>query len=114
MRSSADRLVDGAGEAGARCAAGQRSHGVEGRPALHLAVSCVGRRLVLGQRTEEELDATLDSLPEGSQLIGFYSYGEIAPGADGAADLHNQTMTLTSLGERTEDRCGPHGGERVA
>ncbi len=97
MRSSADRLVDGAGEAGAQCAAGSSGAGA----ALHLAVSCVGRRLVLGQRTEEELDATIDALPAGSELIGFYSYGEIAPGARGSADLHNQTMTLTSLSERS-------------
>ena len=44
-----------------------------------LAVSCVGRRLVLGQRVEEETAATLEALPAGSSQIGFYSYGEISP-----------------------------------
>ena len=31
--------------------------------------------------------------------IGFYSYGEISPYAKGNCDLHNQTMTLTSICE---------------
>jgi hypothetical protein len=56
--------------------------------------------LVLGARTEEELEATADSLPDGSALVGFYSYGEIAPGEGaGFCELHNQTMTLTTFAE---------------
>lgn len=66
---------------------------------LCLAISCVGRRLILGERTEEELEATLEVLPEGAKQIGFYSYGEISPLADGTCSLHNQTMTLTTLCE---------------
>lgn len=66
---------------------------------LSIAISCVGRRLVLGQRTEEELEATLDVLPKQTQQIGFYSYGEISPYATGHCDLHNQTMTLTTIEE---------------
>ena len=68
-------------------------------PTLGVAISCVGRRLVLGERTEEEIEATLDALPDGSDLVGFYSYGEIAPGLGGACDLHNQTMTITTFAE---------------
>jgi hypothetical protein len=56
-------------------------------------------RLVLGERTEEETEATLDVLPKGTQQIGFYSYGEISPYAAGTCDLHNQAMTLTTLSE---------------
>ena len=56
-------------------------------------------RLVLGERTEEETEATLDTLPEGTQQVGFYSYGEISPHTSGRCDLHNQTMTLTVLSE---------------
>jgi hypothetical protein len=59
----------------------------------------VGRRLVLGSRTEEEIEATLEVLPKGTQQIGFYSYGEISPYTAGTCDLHNQTMTLTTLSE---------------
>jgi len=33
-------------------------------------------------------------------LAGFYSYGEIAPFRAGAScELHNQTMTITTLTE---------------
>jgi hypothetical protein len=66
---------------------------------LSIAISCVGRRLVLGERTEEEAEATLEMLPNGTKQIGFYSYGEISPYASGHCDLHNQTMTLTTISE---------------
>jgi hypothetical protein len=67
---------------------------------LAIAISCVGRRLVLVDRAEEELEAVIGILPATSRLIGFYSYGEISPSEDGPCDLHNQTMTLTMLAER--------------
>lgn len=66
---------------------------------LAIAVSCVGRRWLLGERTEEELERTLDVLPAGTQQIGYYSYGEISPATVGSCDLHNQTMTLTTIAE---------------
>jgi hypothetical protein len=99
MMANFDRLVGGAGEAAEECLGGAPS---PGEPTLALAVSCVGRRLVLGERTEDEIAATLDVLPAGTQQIGFYSYGELSPhaGDGGACELHNQTMTLTTLGER--------------
>lgn len=93
MRANFDRLIGGAQEAAERI--GAEAEG----PALSIAISCVGRRLVLGERTEEEVEATLQALPEGTQQIGFYSYGEISPFASGTCDLHNQTMTLTVLQE---------------
>ena len=71
----------------------------DGVQTLAIAISCVGRRLVLGERTEEETEATLDVLPDGTQQIGFYSYGEISPLSSGRCDLHNQTMTLTTISE---------------
>ncbi len=95
MRSSPDRLVDGAASAAMESGSGF----VPAGPTLGIAISCVGRRLVLGERTEEEIEATLAALPAGSELIGFYSYGEIAPSAGGASDLHNQTMTITTFAE---------------
>ena len=51
---------------------------------------------------QAELEATLDCLPAGSELVGFYSYGELSPVAAGSCDLHNQTMTLTTIGVKTE------------
>lgn len=66
---------------------------------LAIAVSCVGRRWLLGERIEEELERTLDVFPEGTQQIGYYSYGELSPAGVGSCSLHNQTMTLTILAE---------------
>lgn len=99
MRSNVDRLVDGAESAALRAARALAPDGIEAPPTLALAVSCVGRRLVLGARTEEELEAMADALPDGTHLVGFYSYGEIGPRNDGVADLHNQTMTITAIRE---------------
>jgi hypothetical protein len=96
MRASTDGLVDSAGAAGRDAAAGLAAD----RPALVLAVSCVGRRLVLGERTEEEVELVREAMPAACTQLGFYSYGEIAPGqAHATADLHNQTMTVTVFQE---------------
>lgn len=96
MSANFDRLIAGAAEAAQRTTEGA---GESVGDVLGIAISCVGRRLILGERTEEELEATLDSLPARSQQVGFYSYGELSPHENGACDLHNQTMTLTAIGE---------------
>ena len=62
-----------------RCARRDGEYRADGGDQLALAISCVGRRLVLGERTEDEIDAIREALPGGSHLLGFYSYGEIAP-----------------------------------
>jgi hypothetical protein len=91
MRASYEDLITGAEEA-----ALQASQGAS----LVLCVSCVGRRIVLGQRAEEELEGVRASFGPGPILTGFYSYGELAPsGQDKACQLHNQTMTVTSIAE---------------
>lgn len=95
MRANFDRLIEGASDAAemSKLAPGDG-------PTLAIAISCVGRRLVLGTRTEEEVEATLEILPKGTQQVGFYSYGEISPFVKGEpCDLHNQTMTLTTIQE---------------
>lgn len=96
MRANFERLIDGAGRAALMT---RRDGQADDRPALVLAISCVGRRLVLGERVEEELEAACDALPRGATQIGFYSYGELSPTTSGRCDLHNQTMTLTTIGE---------------
>lgn len=99
MRADFDRLVDGAE------AAAQGAHRLvdpqrmTDGPSLAVAISCVGRRLVLGDRVEDELDALADVLPAGTTTLGFYSYGELSPQGVGSCDLHNQTMTLTLFSE---------------
>jgi hypothetical protein len=96
MRANFDRLIGGASEAALHTRhVNRHSNG----STLAIAISCVGRRLILGERTEEELEAALHDLPQGTQQIGFYSYGEISPYASGHCDLHNQTMTLTTIQE---------------
>ena len=95
MRANPDRLVDGAARA-----ADMACPDDSAAPAtLSVAISCVGRRLVLGARTEDELESVLEMLPANTTQIGFYSYGELSPFESGACDLHNQTMTLTTISE---------------
>jgi hypothetical protein len=95
MHANFDRLIEGASQAALmtrqRCPASDAL--------LTIAISCVGRRIVLGKRTEEELEAAMEALPAGARQVGFYSYGEISPYASGRCDLHNQTMTLTTIAE---------------
>jgi len=67
---------------------------------LALLISCVGRKLVLKQRVEEEVESVRDVLGDQAVFTGFYSYGEISPHMAGdACELHNQTMTITTLFE---------------
>lgn len=96
MRTNTDRLVQSAGQA-AGAAAGQFA--ISDAP-LVLAVSCVGRRLVLGERTDDEIESVQAAVPPRARQVGFYSYGEISPRLPGGGcDLHNQTMTVTVLDE---------------
>lgn len=84
---------------GASSAAELATQSLNGEPVLGIAISCVGRRLVLAEQTPRELRATAAHYPPGSAQVGFYSYGEISPLASGRCDLHNQTMTLTLFSE---------------
>jgi hypothetical protein len=96
MRANVDRLVEGAD------GAARTAHEALGGPeaSLALLISCVGRKLVLQQRVEDELEAVREELGPGAVMAGFYSYGEISPFAPGAScALHNQTMTVTTLRE---------------
>jgi len=94
MHGTTERLVDAAQSA----AVSARLPG--DAPSLAIAVSCAGRRLYLGQRVEEELEATTSELGPGCALVGFYAYGELSPTSVGNCDLHNQTMTITVFRER--------------
>lgn len=97
MKANFDRLIDGA------VGAAQTSHKAIGEesPELALLISCVGRKLVLKQRIEEEVEGVQDVLGQETVLAGFYSYGEISPFTPSAkCELHNQTMTITTLSER--------------
>ena len=98
MMASGDQLVGGAANASADATSKTPPVGAS----LAILVSCVGRRLVLGQRIEEELEAVVNSLPENTAVVGFYSYGEACPAAgNDFSELHNQTMTITILSEKS-------------
>ena len=93
MRGNFEHLVEGAARA-ARQASGPEPGG------LAILVSCIGRKLLMGQRIAEEVEAAAAVLGAACPAIGFYSYGEISPhDFTGSCELHNQTMTITVLRE---------------
>ena len=95
MKANIDNLIEGASVAAKRTNITNIDN-----TSLSISISCVGRRLILKERAEEELEASIDILPNNTQLIGYYSYGEISPNfTNQDCDLHNQTMTLTVIHE---------------
>lgn len=95
MKANIDRLISGA-EDSAKLA----KENLRETSELAILISCVGRRLVLKQLVEEEVEVVRDVIGENPSITGFYSYGEIAPfGEFSPCELHNQTMTITTLSE---------------
>lgn len=98
MWASMEQLIQGA--ANAAEALDMNTFGAN-ESGVCVAISCVGRRLVMQRHTRDELDAVMKNLPNGIELVGYYSYGEISPLVDGRCDLHNQSMTLTLFSEES-------------
>ncbi len=97
MRGNHERLATGSGDAARQ--AGERVRGIRGE-GVAVIVSCIGRRLLMGQRIADEVEAAGAELDAGLTRLGFYSYGEISPhAASGCCELHNQTMTVTTIRE---------------
>jgi hypothetical protein len=95
MKANIDRLIDGAENS-----AKNTSKSLKETPELAILISCVGRRLVLKQLVEEEVEVVREVIGDEACITGFYSYGEIAPfGEHSPCELHNQTMTITTLTE---------------
>lgn len=96
MKANFERLIDGASGAGS-----MSIEPLGSRAQLAILISCVGRKLVLKERVEEEIEAVQAEIGEGVPMIGFYSYGELCPVAstEKQCELHNQTMTITSFRE---------------
>jgi hypothetical protein len=97
MRGYFDRLADGAAEAARQASAlpGRRTS-----ETAAIMVSCIGRRILMGQQIIDEVAAAEAKLGENVRSVGFYSYGEISPHAvSGMCELHNQTMTVTTIAE---------------
>ncbi|CAM3566983.1 FIST signal transduction protein [Zobellia roscoffensis] len=95
MMATVDDIVDAASVA-AQYAMDNRKN----EPELAILISCVGRKLVMDQRTEEEVEEVISVIGSRAAVTGFYSYGEMAPfTGQEACKLHNQTMTLTLFSE---------------
>jgi len=95
MKANYDKLIDGASGAAKNSINNEIAH-----PELAILISCVGRKLVLGHRVEEEIEAVRNIYGHQTALTGFYSYGEIAPSYEFMkCELHNQTMTITTFTE---------------
>lgn len=91
MHAKTEGLVDGARRAGVES-------GAAVKPSLAILISCVGRKLVMGDDVDDEIAAVRQALGDACVLTGFYSYGEIAPSKQSpAALLQNQTMTISHL-----------------
>ena len=96
MLANFDRLIDAAGTA-AKSSLMSLSNSA---PQLAILISCVGRKVVLGGRVDEEVEAVMKVLGPNIPITGFYSYGEISPLKEGTScQLHNQTMTITCFQE---------------
>jgi len=99
MRGNFDRLAAGAASAARQAV--DHAGGNCGGDQLAILVSCIGRRLLMGQHTADELEAASAEFGPQIPQLGFYSYGEISPHrVSGVCELHNQTMTVTTIAER--------------
>jgi hypothetical protein len=97
MKANFERLIDGAQLAANMSLESLKS----GKAELAILISCIGRKLVLNERIEEEIEAVNEVIGSQAQYCGFYSYGELCPAAstEKQCQLHNQTMTITTLRE---------------
>jgi hypothetical protein len=97
MKANFDRLIDGANGAAEMSKISLRNSDAD----LAILISCVGRKLVLKQRVEEELETIREVIGKDVPFTGFYSYGEISPMKpfERHCELHNQTMTITLFKE---------------
>lgn len=97
MKANVDRLISGAENS----AITTTEFLSKGNAELAILISCVGRKLVLKQLIEEEVEAVSDVIGKDVCITGFYSYGEISPFRKNTpCMLHNQTMTITTISEK--------------
>jgi hypothetical protein len=95
MKANFDKLISASSSAATDAITGPE------QADLAILVSCVGRKLVLNERTDEELMAAKEIFGNKTSMAGFYSYGELSPLNKGSnCELHNQTMTITTFTER--------------
>lgn len=96
MKANFDKLIDASATASGESLSKMNSI----KPQLAMLISCVGRKLVLSHRVEEEVEEAVKLFEPTTFVTGFYSYGEISPLSETAScELHNQTMTITTFSE---------------
>ena len=94
MKANFEKLINASTDAATESLIENKS------PELAILISCVGRKLVLQERTVEEVEAARKIFGEATTITGFYSYGEISPfNPNTKCELHNQTMTITTFTE---------------
>jgi hypothetical protein len=99
MKANFDKIIDAANQAATKTLT-QFSDAVASKPKLALLISCVGRKLILGGRIDEEIETVKDIFGDSTIISGFYSYGEISPlNPKSKCELNNQTMTITTFNE---------------
>lgn len=97
MHSSTEKLIEGAEHAAQLAQEASVNNEGEG---LAILISCVGRKLVMGDRVDEEVEVVAEVLGKTTKVSGYYSNGEIANSAfTGSCQLNNQTMTITWMSE---------------
>jgi len=95
MKANFNKLIDGS-----TIAARDTIDPLHAKPELAILISCIGRKLIMRERTEEEVHAVNEIFGAATCTTGFYSYGEISPfNAGNQCQLHNQTMTITTFTE---------------
>lgn len=95
MMANVDSIIDGASQAASLAMETRKTP-----PEVALLISCVGRKIVMDQRVEEEIEEIIEVIGKDAKYCGFYSYGELAPlPKEQKSKLHNQTMTLTLISE---------------
>jgi hypothetical protein len=96
MKANFDKLIDAASDAAENSLVNLK----ESTPKLAILISCVGRKIILDKRIDEEVEAVINVLGTEAVITGFYSYGEISPlQPNTKCELHNQTMTITTFDE---------------
>ena len=96
MKSNSAKLIENAVAAAEAALAQSKS----GSPAFSLIISCAGRKIALGPKTEEEVDSVREAFGKNTVITGFYSYGEISSrNGTGASEVQNQTITILGINE---------------
>ena len=79
-------------------------------PAFAMAFSCAFRKNLLGTRVGQELQILKSNLPQQLPIVGFYSFGEIAPLVKGQESFfHGATLVTLLVGQRNGSAAAVDG-----